>query len=51
MRLNFILITLLLFILPASAQTSDSVIVQKMREYGVRFTNDNDVKLLMSGKD
>jgi cardiolipin synthase len=22
-----------------------------MREYGVRFTNDNDVKLLMSGKD
>ena len=51
MRLNIILITLLLFILPASAQTSDSVIVQKMREYGVRFTNDNDVKLLMSGKD
>ena len=51
MRLNFILITLLLFILPASAQTSDSVIVQKMREYGVRFTNDNDIKLLMSGKD
>jgi len=34
----------------AFAETSDSLIVSQMRELGVRFTNDNDVKLLMSGK-
>lgn len=34
----------------ANAQTSDSLIVRQMREYGVHFTNDNNVKLLMSGK-
>ena len=34
----------------ANAQTSDSLIVSQMKAYGVRFTNDNNVKLLMSGK-
>ena len=34
----------------AQAETSDSLIVRHMREYGVHFTKDNDVKLLMSGK-
>ena len=34
----------------AQAETSDSLIVRHMREYGVHFTNDNSVKLLMSGK-
>ena len=33
-----------------NAQTSDSLIVSQMKAYGVRFTNDNNVKLLMSGK-
>ena len=41
-----------LFINSVSAQTetSDSLIVSQMKEYGVHFTNDNNVKLLMSGK-
>ena len=34
----------------ANAQTSDSLIVSQMKNYGVHFTNDNNVKLLMSGK-
>ena len=41
-----------LFINSVSAQTetSDSLIVSQMKDYGVHFTNDNNVKLLMSGK-
>ena len=35
----------------STAQTSDSLIVSQMSEYGVRFTNDNNVRLLMSGKE
>ena len=35
----------------ASAQTSDSLIVHQMEAEGVRFTQGNQVKLLMSGKD
>jgi cardiolipin synthase len=35
----------------ANAQTSDSLIVQRMRERGINFTQGNHVKLLMSGKD
>ena len=48
----FFLIIYLLSVITVSAQaeTSDSLIVRQMREYGVHFTNDNDVKLLMSGK-
>ena len=41
-----------LFINSVSAQTetSDSLIVSQMKDYGVHFTNDNNVKLLMSGR-
>ena len=47
-----IIITHFSFLIPHSAlaQTSDSLIVSQMRELGVHFTNDNSVKLLMSGK-
>ena len=45
-----ILFTILYSLFTASAQTSDSLIVRQMRQYGVRFTSDNNVKLLMSGK-
>ena len=34
-----------------NAQTSDSLIVRQMRELGVRFTDDNKVRLIMSGRD
>ena len=46
-----LLFTIHFSLFTVSAQTSDSLIVNKMREYGVCFTIDNDVKLLMSGKD
>ena len=36
---------------PAGAQTSDSLIVRQMSEVGIQFTPDNNVKLLMSGKE
>ena len=40
------------YLLPTvSAQTSDSVIVHQMEAEGVRFTQGNQVRLLMSGKD
>ena len=37
-------------ILPASAQTSDALIRQQLEDYGIRFTDDNSVRLLMSGQ-
>ena len=40
-----------LFPLTSSAQTSDSLIVRQMEAEGVHFTQGNQVKLLMSGKD
>ena len=40
-----------LFPLALQAQTSDSLIVRQMSEYGIRFTKSNEVKLLMSGKE
>ena len=40
-----------LFTISISAQTSDSLIVKQMEAEGVRFTQGNHVKLLMSGKD
>ena len=45
----FILSTL--FFSPARAQsiTSDSLILMQLKDYGIRFTNDNSVVLLMSG--
>ncbi len=33
------------------AQTSDSLIVAQLRDYGIEFTNDNRVTLLMSGQE
>ncbi|MBR4728737.1 MAG: cardiolipin synthase [Prevotella sp.] len=50
MRTVFLLVTYLLSLVSAQAETSDSLIVRQMRECGVHFTNDNNVKLLMSGK-
>ena len=37
--------------LPCRAQTSDSLIVAQLRDYGIEFTNDNRVSLLMSGQE
>ena len=31
------------------AQTSDSLILYQLKDYGIRFTDDNSVTLLMSG--
>ena len=45
------IIVFLLISLNTIAQTSDSLIIRQMSEVGVRFTHDNDVKLLMSGKE
>ena len=45
-----ILFTFLFSLFTSNAQTSDSVIVSKMREKGITFTQGNQVKLLMSGK-
>ena len=41
----------LLFTHSAFAETSDSLIVRQMRDYGVHFTQGDKVKLLMSGKE
>ena len=48
-----ILLPLFSFLFPLSliAQTSDSLIVRQMEAEGVHFTQGNQVKLLMSGKD
>ena len=48
-------ITVLLFVLtlcfhPAEAQTSDKVLRRQLSDYGLRFTEGNDVHLLMSGQ-
>ena len=45
------IIVFLLISINTIAQTSDSIIMRQMSEVGVRFTHDNDVKLLMSGKE
>ena len=41
----------LLISLIAQAKTSDSLIVSQMRELGIHFYQNNDVKLIMSGKE
>ena len=53
MRIRSLLVTYLLSLITVSAfaETSDSLIVSQMRDYGVHFTQGNKVKLLMSGKD
>ena len=45
------IIAFLLISLFTQAETSDSLIVKQMSEYGIRFTKGNEVKLLMSGKE
>ena len=50
-RVLFILLTFSLSLLSSVAQTSDSVFVEKISEDGITFSNENSVKLLMSGKD
>ncbi len=35
----------------SASETSDSLIVKQMSEYGIHFTKGNEVKLLMSGKE
>ena len=49
---RFFLLYLFIF-LPFSlnAQTSDSLIINQLREEGITFTHDNKVKLLMSGQE
>ena len=47
----FLLLTSHLLPLTISAQTSDSIIVREMEAEGVRFSQGNQVRLLMSGKD
>ena len=36
---------------PLAAQSSDSILVEKISEDGITFTHENSVKLLMSGKE
>ena len=45
------IIAFLLISLYTHAETSDSLIVRQMSEYGIRFTKGNEIKLLMSGKE
>ena len=45
------IIAFLLISLYTHAETSDSLIVRQMSEYGIQFTKGNKVKLLMSGKE
>ena len=35
----------------AAAQTSDSLILYQLKDYGIRFSSDNSVTLLMSGQE
>lgn len=50
-RILFLLLTFLLPLISIIAQTSDSILVEKISEDGITFTHENSVKLLMSGKD
>ena len=45
------IIAFLLISLYTHAETSDSLIVRQMSEYGIQFTRGNEVRLLMSGKE
>ena len=48
---RFALIFMTLISLSATAQTSDSLIVQTLRDNGVSFSHNNSVTLLMSGQE
>ena len=45
-----LLLVLSMAFLSAGAQTSDSLMVQTLRQEGIRFSHDNSVALLMSGQ-
>lgn len=47
---TFLLVFIYMVTLSASAQTSDSLIVQTLRQNGIRFSTDNSVALLLSGQ-
>lgn len=51
MRLFPLVIALLVGIVSAKAQTSDSAIVKVLEKEGVTFTDNNSVALLMSGQE
>ena len=53
MRLREIITTITLMLVSSlcSAQTSDSMIVNQLREKGISFSHDNSVTLLMSGQE
>ena len=48
---GMVTILFLLISLYSKAQTSDSLTVSQMREMGINFTHNNNVELLMSGKE
>ena len=50
-RVLLLLITFHLSLFSVIAQTSDSILVEEISEDGVTFTHENNVKLLMSGKE
>lgn len=47
-RMMVVILTFLT--LSAQAETSDSIIRRKMNHYGIRFTDDNSVRILMNGQ-
>ena len=49
-RLTFLLY-FLFAVLPSNAQTSDSLIYYMLQDYGIRFSHNNSVVLLMSGQE
>ena len=50
-RFLFLILSFHLSLFSVIAQTSDSILVEKISEDGVTFTHENSVKLLMSGKE
>lgn len=50
LRITYIILLSCLW-LTAYSQTSDSLIVKQLRDYGVKFSNNNSVALLMTGQE
>ena len=50
-RVLFVLIVFHFSLFTSLSQTSDSLIFHQLRDYGIRFTDDNSVTLLMSGQE
>ena len=48
---GILLYIFLLFCMSSNAQTSDSLIVQILRNEGVKFSHNNSVTLLMTGQE